>query len=374
MGLGEKIAGALYGLSIGDAMGGPVEKWPAEKVARTFSDVHSFLPVTHGGDESMGKGNGRFTDDTLMTEALVRAYNRCQNHMDSYDFEEFMLPEMAQTKVWVPERQAFMTILERLYWPEKYPWIRLVINNAEPRNAGVGNRVNCGVAMYIMPVGAVNAADSAAAYQEAASLAIAHNESFAVEAAAVLAAAGATAFTNGATIDAVVENAFSVARDGTKKAIEAVLEAVNVNLTLTDFIEHVRSAVAPFDQRPTYLPDDQSFSCIGIRADVGRPSRESCIEELPVALAALKYGDGDFYKTIEASVFYGRDCDSIAGMSCSLYGAIYGVDAIPLSLRKGVDAANRRDFSAVAATFTRTVENIYEKDNVRFEERRRLFL
>jgi hypothetical protein len=48
--------------------------------------------------------------------------------------------------------------------------------------------------MYRMPVGEVNFGDPGQAYQEAVALGIAHNESFAVEAGAVMAAAYAEAF------------------------------------------------------------------------------------------------------------------------------------------------------------------------------------
>lgn len=371
--LGEKLSGALYGLAIGDAMGAPVEKWPASKVAETFSNVDSFLPVTHGEDPSTGKGNGRFTDDTLMTEALIRAYNNSQDHMDSYDFETFMIPEVATTEVWVPERQKTIPILERLYWPEKYPWIRLFINNAEPRSAGIGNRINCGVAMYIFPAGAVNTGDPKAAYQEAASLALAHSESFAVEAAAVMAAASATALGASSTIQDVLASAESLARDGTGKAIRDVLQVVDVTMSQSEFISRVRRAVSPYDQRPDYLPDNKAFSCTGIQADVGRPSRESCIEELPVALAVLKYGNGDFMKTLESGVFYGRDCDSIAGMACSLFGALYGIEAIPVHLRDEVDRANRRELFKTAGGFEQTLKAIWAKDAVRFQQRAKSF-
>ena len=49
--------------------------------------------------------------------------------------------------------------------------------------------VNCGAAMYIAPVGAVNAGDPRRAYDEAIAFASGHQESYGLEAAAVLAAA-----------------------------------------------------------------------------------------------------------------------------------------------------------------------------------------
>lgn len=111
-----------------------------------------------------------------------------------------MLPELVGKKVWVSERQAEIPIIERLWWPEKFPWMRLTMGHADPRQAGVGNCVNCGVAMWMMPVVAVNAGDPQAAYAEATALGLAHNESFAVEAAGVMAACYAAAFGAGATL------------------------------------------------------------------------------------------------------------------------------------------------------------------------------
>ncbi len=64
-----------------------------------------------------------------------------------------------------------------------------------------GNIVNCGAAMYMAPVGLVNAANPAAAYAEALDVAGAHQSSYGREAAGVFAAAVAAACVPGATPD-----------------------------------------------------------------------------------------------------------------------------------------------------------------------------
>jgi ADP-ribosylglycohydrolase len=368
--LTERVAGALYGLAIGDAMGAPVEGWPPERIAARFPahTLETFLPVTHRGDPAGGKGDGRITDDTLMVEALIRAYLARRGHLDAYDYEQYMLPEIAATKVWLPEFQREMAILDRLFWPEKYPWIRLAINHAEPRHAGIGNRVNCGVAMYMLPIGAVNAGDPAAAYQEAASFGLAHNESFAVEAGAVMAAACAAAFAADATIGSVLQSAQELARDGTANAIRDALAAVDPAAPLPDFIHRVRAAIAPYDQATAHVSDDAPLQPIGVN-DVGRPSRLCSIEELPAALAALKYGGGDFLRTMRAAVFYGRDCDSIAGMAGALLGALVGAGGIPGNLRLASDQANRRDWGQLAARFAQLIVEIAAQDQQRLAMR-----
>ncbi len=368
----SRIKGALIGGAIGDAMGAPVEGWGSAAILDAFMDwdyARFIPPQGWDGQSHYWKGNGRITDDTLMTEALIDAYADAGDHLDAYGYARHLLPRVVGKVVWVSEYQQEMPIFERLWMPEKYPRWRLEYNNAEPRVAGVGNMCNCGVAMWIMPVGAVNAGDAYAAYQEAAAIGQAHNESFAVEAAAVLAAAFAQAFATDA-IDDVIDSALALAQDGTLKACRAAVDAATPAQSLPDCIASVRAAVAPFDQRTEHVTDDKPLAIDrSIPSDVGRPSRVMSIEELPVALAVLKYGHGDFIKTLRAGVCYGRDCDSIAGMACGLFGALFGPEQFPRTLTDALAEANRRDFDALASGFAHTAHKIFKADHKRFTRR-----
>ena len=363
----DKLCGALYGVAIGDGMGAPVEGWAPEQIRDRFSahDFTAFLPVTHDGDPLLGKGNGRITDDTLMTEALIRAYGQSGAHLDAYGFRDYLVPEFTKTPVWVPERGKEMSLLERLNWIERYTAMRLTGFGAYPRHAGIGNSINCGVAMYIMPVGAINAGHPNAAFQEAIVLAMAETDSYAVEATAALAAAYAEGFAQEASVGSVCDCARSAARDGTRDAIESVLAATRPGDDLPEFIRNVRKAVEPFDPKTASAPG-------GGRGNADQPSRLLSIEEVPVALAALAYGGGDFCRTLQAAVCYGRDCDSIAGMACGLYGALFGTSTIPHVLMEACDRANRRDYKAMATSFERTIRAIHQADAALFERKSRL--
>lgn len=311
------------------------------------------------------KGDGRITDDTLMVEALMRAYTRKQDHLDAFDFRDFLLPEVVETVVWLPERQQDMPIYERMNAIEKYTCFRLRDFGAEPRTAGIGNAINCAVAMFIWPVGAANAGDRRAAYQEAAAFGSAESYSYAVEGAAVLAAAYAASFAADATVDGVITAATAVARDATAGAIKSVLQATNPSDPLDVFIARTREAFLPFDHKSSHIP----LELAGRMPDANTPSPHLAIEEVPIALAALKWSGGDFLRTLKAGVFYGRDCDSIAAMACGLAGALGGVESIPSSLRTASDAANRRDWAAMAANFTDTLRHIFQHDQNRFRAR-----
>ena len=84
-----------------------------------------------------------------------------------------------------------------MFLAEKWLVARLHYGHVDPREAGVGNIVNCGAAMYMAPVGIVNAGDPAGAYAEAIELAGAHQSSYGREAAGVFAAAVAAAMRPG---------------------------------------------------------------------------------------------------------------------------------------------------------------------------------
>lgn len=372
MGFADRVKGALYGTAIGDAMGAPVEGWPSERVLQEFAqwDYSEFIPPPHGGDPERGKGSGRITDDTLMTEVLIEAYAEARQHLDAYGYCKYILPGVKDRKRWIPEWQAEAVLWDRLWFPEKYPWMRLGPANADPRTGGVGNMVNCGVAMWMMPVGAVNAGCPRNAYQEAVLLGSAHNESFAVEAGAVMAAAAAEALSASGTLDSLLAVSASLAKDGTRRAIEAAIEAADPEDSLDSFILKTRSAVAPYDQRTGHSPDDAPLASTEF-SNVGRPSRVSSIEELPVALAALRYGQADALKTLRSAVCYGRDCDSIAGMAMGLFGGLYGLDALPASLCTHVDEANRRNFGEISAAFLLTIREILANDRKDFGHRER---
>ncbi len=367
----NKVYGAMLGVALGDGMGAPVEGLPPEKIADMFPmhDFTTFLPATHGGSPKLGKGDGRITDDTLMTEALIDAYTASGEHLDAYGFERWMLPEICDTVRYIPERGKTLLLYERLVLPERYPFFRMRIAHAEPRMAGVGNCVNCGVAMYMMPVGAVNAGAPYSAYQEAAALASAHNESYGVEGAAVMAAAYARAFAKQATIEDVFEVAVYFAKDGTRRALERCLAAIDPGLPVQAQTQRLRLAVAPFDPRPNHVEDDALTSAKDVN-DMGRPSRALAAEEVPVAIALLAYGQGSFCRTVEACVRYGRDCDSIASMACGLLGALYGADAFPQELVQASQCENQRNFQRMAEKLVFSSRQIFQKDCQRQQEHR----
>ncbi|WP_189107840.1 ADP-ribosylglycohydrolase family protein [Streptomyces camponoticapitis] len=362
--LEDRITGSLVGAAVGDALGGPVEGYTPEQIMDRHGGRVSGIVGPWNEDWRTArpiapyhKGDGHVTDDTLMTHALVRVYATVRDHLDAYAVADLLVPDLISTPRWIPELEAEALPLQRIFLAEKWLVARIHYGHVDPREAGAGNIVNCGAAMYMAPVGLVNAANPAAAYAEALDVAGAHQSSYGREAAGVLAAAVAAACAPGATPTSVVDACLALAKDGTRAAIEAVCEVAAAHEDFEPALRPLREAVAPFD---TVGPDYRAPS-LGAR----RPSRLHSIEELPVALGMLLIGDGDFRRTVLGSVNYGRDCDSIATMSGAVAGALSGGATIPPDWSKRVSEASRLDLHGPGGTLTEVAYEVFARDTER---------
>lgn len=358
--LEARITGALVGAAVGDALGGPVEGYsPDQILQRHGGRIHGIVGPWNGDAWRTArplapyhKGDGHVTDDTLMTHALIRVYDRVRDHLDAYAIAEHLVPDLMTNPRWIPELEAEALPLQRVFLAEKWLVARIHYGHVDPREAGVGNIVNCGAAMYMAPVGLVNAAHPAAAYTEALDVAGAHQSSYGREAAGVFAAAVAAAATPGATPDSVVGACLSLAKDGTRAAIERTCEVAAQYGDFESALVPLREAVAPYD---TVGPDYRAPS-LGAR----RPSRLHAIEELPVALAMMLIAGGDLRHAVLGAVNYGRDCDSIATMAGALTGALGS--PVPDDWSKRVAEASRLDLWEPGRTLTAVAREVFERD------------
>ncbi|WP_030204820.1 ADP-ribosylglycohydrolase family protein [Streptomyces sp. NRRL S-87] len=362
--LEDRAAGCLVGAAVGDALGGPVEGWTPDQILERhggrvtgvvgpwYEDWRTARPIA-----PYHKGDGHVTDDTLMCHALVRVYEKVRDHLDAYAVADHLVPDLMGTPRWIPELEAEALPLHRVFLAEKWIVARLHYGHVDPREAGSGNIVNCGAAMYMAPVGVVNAGNPRAAYAEALDVAGAHQSSYGREAAGVFAAAVAAAFTPGATVDTVVSAALALAKDGTRDAIEAVVEVASGHRDFESALGPLRAAVAPYD---SVGPDYRRPSM-----DARRPSRLHAIEELPVALGMLVVGGGRYEASVLGAVNYGRDCDSIATMAGAVAGALGGAAAVPAAWAKTVAEASRLDLHAPAEALAAVAREVFALDRAR---------
>ena len=370
--LERRAIGALAGAAVGDALGGATEGRSREQIKARYGGevsgiVGPFLPDwrTARPHAPYHKGDGHITDDTLMTNMLVKVYEAKRDHLGAYDVDELLVPLLVNERVWIPELETTSVPLQRIFLAEKWLVSRLLYGHVDPREAGVGNIVNCGAAMYMGPVGVANAGDPDGAYTEAIDIAGAHQSSYGREAAGVFAAAVAAALAPDATVDTVIEAAIRVARDGTRSAVEAICEAAAKLPAGTTDVTSLREVMVPFDT----LGEDYRNPGLGAR----RPSRVHAIEELPLALGCVVATRGDYRSAVLAATNYGRDSDSIATMAGAVIGGLHGIEVIPQEWRDGVAEGSRLDLSATGRIMAAVAQDIFAKDRERAAAREASF-
>jgi len=362
--LEDKSIGALSGAAVGDSLGGATEGYSPEVLQERFGGLvrdivgpfnlewKTARPVS-----PFHKGNGHITDDTLMTEALISVYDQVRDHLDAYTFADGIVPEMMSKERWIPELERESLLIHRVFHAEKWLVMKLLHAHADPREAGVGNIVNCGATMYMSPVGIINAGNPEAAYKEAIEIAGAHQSSYGREAAGVFAAAVAAAMSPGLTIDEVIETAIDFAHDGTKAAILAVTEEAKKVTSWETSFKQLRTAMAPFDTLGEMYREPGH--------DARKPSRLKSIEELPLALAYLRVSKGSFEDGVLGAINYGRDSDSIATMFGSLSGAMNGRECIPHKWAETIERESRIDLISNGKKMAAIAREVAQKDALR---------
>jgi ADP-ribosylglycohydrolase len=360
--LHDKAFGVLSGAAVGDALGGAAEGNTPEAIQERYGGfIEGVVPPFHADWRNTRpiapyhKGDGHVTDDTLMTRALVDVYATVRGHLTAFSVAEHLVPLLIGEKRWIPEFEAEGLLLHRIFLAEKWLVARLHYGHIDPREAGVGNIVNCGATMYVAPIGIANAGSPDTAYAEAIDVAGAHQSSYGREAAGVFAATVAEAMRPGASVDSVIETALRLANDGTRNAIEAVSSAAAGLSDWRSSLAELRSAVEPFD---TVGPEYRKPAM-----DARMPNRTKSIEELPVALGMLVVAAGDYREAVLGAVNYGRDSDSIATMAGALCGALGGGAAVPAEWVEQVSTASRMEFSEPAGTMAEVAREIWAQDH-----------
>jgi len=366
--LQDKAIGALMAAAVGDAIGGATEGRSTEEIVERYDGyvegvVDYFMEDwrTAKPMSPYHKGDGHVTDDTLMTNLLVAVYQKRRRHLTAFDIADDLVPLMMNHVTWIPELEKETVPILRVFLAEKWLVTRLYYGHVDPREAGVGNIVNCGAAMYMAPVGIANAGDPLGAYQEAVEIGGAHQSSYGREAGAVFAAAVAAAMASDATVDSVLAAAVQLARDGTRAAIEAVLAAAEPGQDWRESIPVLRAAVRPFD------PVGEAYR--EPAQDSRRPSRLRSIEELPVALGLLQVTGGDVRGSILGATNYGRDSDSIATMGGAIAGALGGESAVPADWAEAVSTGSRLDLRAAGLAMAEVAREIFAVDEADFRRR-----
>lgn len=337
--LRDKVFGSYLGAAIGDALGGPVQGMHAQRIRQVLGGVTDMLPYRKPpGFYEPGPGYALHGDAGCVTdETLVRAQfaHFVTEHPHSRNLVEFVrhLLRYGDFKVWPPRMVE--------------PLMRIKQGQTRPEIAGAAVEPGGGLGWWT-PFGIANAGRPDKANDEATRLSALWKRPLEQDLLAAVQAGVAHALTAKATPNSVVETACSAVGPSARRLIQ---RAVTIARSVT------RGDLATFTARMyqgvlvASAPDavdgpipPPAAAPQNLEEPTGSPL---LAEQVPLAFAALIFGDGRSRATLLAAASLGREAKAIGSAVGSLIGALVGRPRVPREWVGAVIAANHAEVDLV---------------------------
>ncbi len=330
----ERIAGALAGVAIGDAMGMPSEFMTREEIRDAYRRIEGFCPPRPGHIHA-GMTAGKVTDDTEQTLAIIEAlhaYERITPHVagDAY-------------LKWAEQSNAYES---SVLGPSSRKALERLKAGEDPHNTGSGGST-VGAAMRVAPIGIVNAPDLEKAAEECyLSCLPTHGVNIAIAGACAVSCGIAAALT-AESLDQVTDAAIYGARYGERLGIQwaGTLVSARINLALS-IVGKTRDAEEA---------EDLLYTTCGVGMD---PT-----ELVPTAVGLFALHKGDPTKSVPAAANMGGDTDTLASIVGALSGAHSGIRAFPEGWVDTVEKVNNLNFERLTAILVAVRERRYASND-----------
>jgi len=338
----DKIFGCIAASHIGSAMGAPVEGWDKDRIAKEHGTLDRLLPYEHyrnGWIRPPGTTEDGIERQKLMLTAIVEK----QDRITAEDVVRIWLRDIKpQSDGMVSEPfEKTLLALARAGVPAQHigrycPWDGLVTMSRSCHGIGI-----------------INACDPEGAVRDIYDVGLLYNTLVGdgLKWAAVVAAALASAFSPGSTVDSVVQTALGLAHERVRRELVRGLE-------IADRYQEASSMRDAFYE---------------IYNGRGTPYAHSWANEVvSKAFAVFKVSKGDPCNAIVASVNFGRDTDCLAAISGGLAGALSGGSSLRAEWIGQVDEATKKNiYTNSQRTLKETADGLYRALLARVEKGRR---
>lgn len=318
----DSARGALWGLSIGDALGMPTQMMSREAIAARFGTIHGFEPAAPDHPLAAGLPAASITDDTEQALLVARLLIEGAGHIDGRRFAGELVR-------WEDGMRARGSL--DLLGPSTKRAVEAVLDGEPVDESGRYGTTN-GAAMRIAPVGiVVSPTDASALVDRVEEVSrVSHNTGVAIAGASAVAAV-VSAGVGGATQTEAIDFALEAARIGASRgywvAAADVAARIRLALDLVDVNDRDQSLGRIYDVVGTSLASQES---------------------VPAAFGILSLFAGDPWHACLAAASLGGDSDTVAAMAGAMSGALAGVDAIPVAARAEVARVNSLDLDPIA--------------------------
>ena len=320
-GLADRITAAMLSSAIGDAMGGPVEGWSYQKIAKTYGVVDRLLPYEFPPDyhNHFCTAAGTVTDDTRLRHLIAQAIITSDNYPRRGDIAQRIIRAYHQAESDLERGFLEEYALGAVYGDEKLIW---------------GGQMTNGFIMANAPLGLICPCNPEKAFALSYEVDFI-SDGYARYSSAMGAAAVAAALRPQATPETVVQDVLSAS---CTHRVEGQLtqnwQWYDQVFTLNERLISTAVEIAlkhenVFDVREDYYQKLQV-------SDLGSEAAQT----LAVALGMWVAASGELKQALIGCVNYGRDNDSYASLVGAIAGASCGTAAIPEEWCETVTTAN----------------------------------
>lgn len=299
----DKIAGAFYGMALGDAMGMPAELWGRQKSREFFGEkITEFIDGPQENEVAFNYKKGQFTDDTSQAIVILDSLESNDFKPNSTDIAERMLE-------WAEKENAFENNILG-------PTSKVALANfRDSKDARLitDKALSNGSAMRIPPIGCLfkpNQTKNIVNFVYEVSRAT-HTSDVAIAGASMIAAGVASAIIND-NFEQILDDILSIEKKGYERGCETFSPRL---------AERVKIGVY-FARK--YKGQDEIFSK-KIYDVIG--SGVGIIESVPAAIS-IAYYTQDPNKSCLMCANLGGDTDTIGAMATAICGAYVGYSKI----------------------------------------------
>ncbi len=315
----DKIAGALYGMALGDAMGMPSELWGRQRTKKFFGTITEFLDGPDENEVAYNYTKGQFTDDTGQALVLLDSIASTNYEPSANDIAKRMLE-------WAEKEKAFENNILGPTSKVALANFRDGIVDTKFTDKSLSN----GSAMRIAPIGCLfNPKDKQGIVDYVYDVSkVTHTSDVTIAGAAMVAVAVSSAIVN-SNFEDVINDVREIEPIGYNKGCETfsarLVERMEIGLELAR----------------KYKDDEEMFSqklynVVGTGVGI--------IESVPTAIAVAYYTQ-DPNRAALFCANLGGDTDTIGAMATAICGAFTGAKAIKDEYIETLTKENDIDFN-----------------------------
>ncbi|MFX0558481.1 ADP-ribosylglycohydrolase family protein [Maribacter sp. CXY002] len=377
----DKILGALVGSAIGDAMGASTEMWDRKAIQLKYGYITGLTPaVREQSPEGTWDHNlmaGATTDDTRWKYLMIKYFEQYTGKLNPNNFSKFIIEYYATLTNSLVNEETKRNIdylddqIEKIEWIKEWARVALAYQDntssyLKATNRFYGGEMSCAGQLYTPMLGLVTK-NPTTAYNLAYDHSI-FDIGYAKDISATVAAMTNMALQT-KNIDSLLDTATFTDPLGYQdsRLVGRIPFTILKNArTQVNSINNLVIVDSSFVNRDTRFEVPKGFP--GTTSDwIKQEMLYQLLEKDKRAIAfhsaeiwqimitGIAYGNGDFEKTMQFIVNYGRDNDTVAAVAGMILGAQIGYTNLPESLKHEIIKVNKNYLHLDLETMAKTM-------------------